>query len=98
MMCLAKGNITRKNLNSAIPSFWMPDFSDPAEDFKLPHVIINKFGKSGATIEEKGQFWMLIREHIKPLINCYRSNTANAMKRSVVEGMSLHFFHYNIYV
>jgi hypothetical protein len=64
----------------------MPDFSDPAENGKLAHLIVNKFGMEQAQPENKARFWIQIREHIKPLINNYRSNTANALKRSVIQG------------
>jgi hypothetical protein len=29
---------------------------------------------------------IVIHEHVKPLINCYRSNTANALKRNMLGG------------
>jgi hypothetical protein len=86
MTNVVRGNLERRNLLSSFPSFWMPDFSDPAENGKLAHLIVNKCGMEQAQPENKARFWIQIREHIKPLINNYRSNTANALKRSVIHG------------
>jgi hypothetical protein len=86
MTNVVRGNLERRNLLSSFPSFWMPDFSDPAENGKLAHLIVNKCGMEQAQPEHKARFWIQIREHIKPLINNYRSNTAKALKRSVIQG------------
>jgi hypothetical protein len=37
MTNVLQNNSERRNLMSSIPSFWMPDFSDPAENGKLAH-------------------------------------------------------------
>jgi hypothetical protein len=64
----------------------MPDFSDPSEDGKLAHVIVGRCGYQRMLPEEKARFWMKIRGKINPIINNYRSNTANPLKRNVVQG------------
>ncbi len=86
MTNVARGNIERRNLLSSFPSFWMPDFSDPSENGKLAHLIVNKCGLERGSPEEKALFWMRIRDKVKPIINNYRSNTANALKKIVLQG------------
>ena len=86
MTNVARGNLERRNLLSSFPSFWMPDFSDPSENGKLAHLIVNKCGMERGSPEEKALFWMRIREKVKPIINNYRSNTANALKKNLLRG------------
>jgi hypothetical protein len=86
MTNVVRGNLERRNLFSSFPSFWMPDFSDPAEEGKLAHLIVNKCGMERAPADQKARFWMQIREHIKPLVTSYRSDTANALKRDIIQG------------
>ena len=86
MINVARGNLERRNLLSSFPSFWMPDFSDPDEDGKLAHLIVDKCGMGRSSPEEKARFWMRVREKVKPIINNYRSNTANALKKNVLQG------------
>lgn len=86
MTNVARGNLERRNLLSSFPSFWMPDFSDPSENGKLAHLIVNKCGLERGSPEEKARFWMRIRDKVKPIINNYRSNTANALKKNVLQG------------
>jgi hypothetical protein len=40
----------------------------------------------GVEPEEKARFWVRIRDKVKPIINNYRSNTANALKKNVLQG------------
>jgi hypothetical protein len=89
MTNVVQGTMERRNLLSSFPSFWMPDFSDPMEEGKLAHLIVNKCGMERALPEQKAMFWVRIREHVKPLINNYRSNTANALKRNVISGKAI---------
>ncbi len=89
MMNVARGTLERRNLLSSFPSFWMPDFSDPMENRKLAHVIIDKCGMARAGFKEKARFWIQIRDQVKPMINCYRSNTANALKKYVLQGETI---------
>ena len=86
MTNVVRGNMERRNLLSSFPSFWMPDFSDPSEDGKLAHLIVNKCGMGRGSPEEKARFWVRIRDKVKWIINNYRSNTANAMKKNVLQG------------
>ena len=61
----------------------MPNLSDPAEDRKLAHIIVNM---CRVNPEEKARFWIQVCECVKPLINCDRSNTVNASKQSMLGG------------
>lgn len=83
MTNVARGNLERRNLLSSFPSFWMPD---PSENGKLAHLIVNKCGLERGSPEEKALFWMRIRDKVKPIINNYRSSTANALKKNVLQG------------
>jgi len=80
MTNLPKGNMERRNVLLSLPSFWMPYFSDPAEDRKLAHIIVNKCSTLQANPEEKARFWIWVYEHVKHIINCYRSNTAKCFE------------------
>jgi hypothetical protein len=60
MTIIVQGNSKIRNLMSSFPSFWMPDFSDPTEEGKLAHVIVNKCGFQRVPAEEKAMFWMKI--------------------------------------
>ena len=84
---VVRGNLERRNLLSSFPSFWMPDFSDPSENGKVAHLIINRCGMENVSPENKARFWIQIRDKVKPIINNYRSNTANALKKNVLQGM-----------
>ena len=86
MTNVVRGNLERRNQLSSFPSFWMPDFSDPSEDGKLANLIVEKCGMGRSTPVEKATFWMRVRDKVKPIINNYRSNTANALKKNVLQG------------
>ena len=86
MTNVVRGNLERRNQLSSFPSFWMPDFSDLSEEGKLAHLIVNKCGMAKVTPEEKARFWIRVRDKVKPIINHYRSNTANALKKNVLQG------------
>jgi hypothetical protein len=62
----------------------MLNFSD--EDRKLVHIIVNQCSMSQAKPKEKAMFWIEVHEHVKPLINCDRSNTVNALKQNMLGG------------
>ena len=81
MTNVVRGNLVRRNQLSSFPSFWMPD-----EEGKLAHLIVNKCGMARGTPEEKARFWIGVRDKVKPIINNYRSNTANALKKNVLQG------------
>jgi len=49
-------------------------------------LIVDKCGMGRGTPEEKAQFWMHVREKVKPIINNYQSNTANALKKHILQG------------
>ena len=91
MTNVVRGNLVRRNQLSSFPSFWMPDFSDPSEEGKLAHLIVNKCGMQKGTPEEKARFWIGVRDKVKPIINNYRSNTANALKKNVLQGKMDYF-------
>jgi hypothetical protein len=87
MTNVVRGNLERRNLLSSFPSFWMPDFSDPSQNGKVAHLIVNRCGMENISAENKARFWVRIRDKVKPIINNYRSNTANAIKKNVLQGM-----------
>jgi hypothetical protein len=86
MTNVVRGNLERRNHLSSFPSFWMPNFSDPSQEEKVAHLIVNKCGMGGVGPEEKARFWIRIRDKVIPIINNYRSNTANALKKNVLQG------------
>ena len=42
--------------------------------------------------EEKARFWIRVREKVKPIINNYWSNTANAFKKNILQGKLKDYF------
>jgi hypothetical protein len=94
MTNIVRGSLERRNLLSSFPSFWMPDFSDRSQDGKVAHIIVNRCGMGNVCPEEKARFWVRVRDKVKPIINNYRSNTANALKKNVLQGS----FYYVIYI
>jgi hypothetical protein len=77
MTNVLRGSLDKRNQLSSFPSFWMPDFSDPSDNGRVAHLIVNRCGMGNASPEEKARFWVQIRDKVKPIINKYlRSNTS----------------------
>ena len=58
----------------------------------LISVIHLKMGNLQGNPEEKARFWIRVREKVKPIINNYWSNTANAFKKNILQGKLKDYF------
>jgi hypothetical protein len=82
MTNVLRGTLDKRNQLSSFPSFWMPDFSDPSDNGRVAHFIVDRYGMGNASLVDKARFGVGIRDKVKPIINNYRSNTANTFKKN----------------